>query len=401
MTYVADRFIHDADTHIVEPPDWLRRYADVEYRDRVPDTWEASQVPALVAEVGVSSEGATAEVMRAIRERHHSEEFHGTALADVLVRKQLAALGAFIPEDRVAALDELGYATQLVFNTFSNQALQEAEAAGDLELVRAMVTAHNRAIVDYCSIDARLLPVGYVPLSDLERAADFAREALETGCRALIVASVPPRTHGPTHVKLEPLWAFAEAHHAPVVMHVGGGGLPVDPVFYETGREKVPEFHGGEGTMRSLEVVSLPNRPKQLLAALVYDGVLMRYPGLRIGVHEQGASWFPSFLRELDSVASAFRRSERRLQALDKDPSEYLINQLRLTPYPYENVGWIISQSTDRVCMFSSDYPHHEGSKNPLARFDGWLKGQNQAAIDRFYADNFVDFVGGRVPQRT
>ena len=59
-----------------------------------------------------------------------------------------------------------------MFNTFANKELQRAEHRGDLEYAYGLARAHNRAIVDFCSVDRRLLPVGYVPLADCERATE-------------------------------------------------------------------------------------------------------------------------------------------------------------------------------------------------------------------------------------
>jgi predicted TIM-barrel fold metal-dependent hydrolase len=39
--------------------------------------------------------------------------------------------------------------------------------------------------------------------------------------------------------------------------------------------------------------------------------------------------------------------------------------------------------------MFSSDYPHIEGGRAPLARFEGHLGGVSESARSHFYADNF------------
>ncbi len=47
--------------------------------------------------------------------------------------------------------------------------------------------------------------------------------------------------------------------------------------------------------------------------------------------------------------------------------------QVRATPYPTEDVGWIISQSGPEVAMFSSDYPHVEGGRKPVERFQASL----------------------------
>jgi uncharacterized protein len=46
------------------------------------------------------------------------------------------------------------------------------------------------------------------------------------------------------------------------------------------------------------------------------------------------------------------------------------------------------------VCLFSSDYPHVEGGRHPLKRFNDSLAGTNPRVIDRFYCDNFIDLMG-------
>jgi len=42
-----------------------------------------------------------------------------------MARKNFAATGSFIPEDRARALDLLGFSSQLVFNTFHNRKLHD------------------------------------------------------------------------------------------------------------------------------------------------------------------------------------------------------------------------------------------------------------------------------------
>jgi hypothetical protein len=73
---------------------------------------------------------------------------------------------------------------------------------------------------------------------------------------------------------------------------------------------------------------------------------------------------------------------------------------VRITPFCHEDTGWLISQAGEQVAMFSSDYPHIEGGRNPIARFERSLDaaGISEQARDRFYEHNFVDLLGGRVP---
>jgi hypothetical protein len=75
-------------------------------------------------------------------------------------------------------------------------------------------------------------------------------------------------------------------------------------------------------------------------------------------------------------------------------PSDYVRRQVRVTPYPHEDTGWIVEQSDAGICMFSSDYPHVEGGRNPLGRFDRSVERLDDVAKERFYRANFVDLMG-------
>ena len=127
---------------------------------------------------------------------------------------------------------------------------------------------------------------------------------------------------------------------------------------------------------------------------MVLDGVFERHPGLRGAAVELGAGWVPSFVRRLDWSAEIWRRSEPELQKLDRKPSEQLTAQMAFTPFVYENVGQLIDESNDELYLFSSDYPHHEGGRNPLGRFERALDGHTAQALDRFYCENFERIFG-------
>ncbi len=75
-------------------------------------------------------------------------------------------------------------------------------------------------------------------------------------------------------------------------------------------------------------------------------------------------------------------------------PSEYVRRQIRFTPYPTEDVGWIVEQAGPDVCLFSSDYPHVEGGRRPLERFEASLGDASDDVRRRFYCDNFLDLMG-------
>jgi predicted TIM-barrel fold metal-dependent hydrolase len=386
MPYVEGRVVHDADSHVMETPDWLIHHADPAVREVMGPLFLASVRP------------GEEQHIEEMRRRHRDPAEKAAAGAEIMLRKNWRALGSFVREDRPAALDHLGFASQLVFNTFLNPYLLAAERKDDLELAYGLARAHNRAMVEFCAADRRLLATGYVPLADFARARAMATEAIEMGCKALLVASACPARHSPSHVGLFPVWAIAEEARIPVVLHVGGGGQLLDPNYFTNGLPAVPDFHGGAENFRSVDYMAIPFPPMQTVATLIIDGVLERFPRLRIGVIEQGAVWVPSWMRQLDAAHEAFHRSEERLRALSLRPSEYVRRQVRVTPYPTEPVGWIIAEAGEEVCLFSSDFPHVEGGRNPVKRFEDSMGALGEDAKDRFYRANFVDLMGAGLP---
>jgi predicted TIM-barrel fold metal-dependent hydrolase len=390
MSY-AHRPIHDADAHFMETPDWFHAFADPDVREKLPPVFVASVRP------------GEDRLIQQFRARHADPAYRARDQDEILLRKNWAATGSFLKEDRPRALDLLGFESQLVFNTFVNGKLLAAERGDDVPFAYGFARAHNRSMVDFCSVDRRLLGTGYVPLRDFERSRAMAREVIESGLAALLVPSGCPRGHSPSHVALDPVWAQAEEAGLPVVFHVGGGhrladGRLLDPAYFENGGPAVPDFHGGDENFRSVDYMAIPTAPMQTLATLIFDGVLDRFPDLRFGVIEQGASWVPSWMRFMDSAFHAFRKREERLQKLSLLPSEFVRRQVRATPYPAEDVGWIARESGPEVCLFSSDYPHVEGGRNPIKRFEESMTGLSEDEKQRFYHDNFVDLMGRGLP---
>jgi len=383
MAYTGGRIIHDADAHIMEPPNWLIDHADPAWRDRMPKVFTESLAP---------GEGEDRFIAQARRD-HGDAAYRASDADQIMLRKNFAATGSFLAEDRSRAIDLIGVQSQLIFNTFTNGLLANAEQ-GDPAYAAAMSRAHNRAMIEFCSVDQRMLPVTYVPLADFSDAAVITGEAVEAGAAALMIASACPANHSPSHIALDPVWAAAQDAGVPIVFHVGGGGSLLSPRYFDNGLPPVPDFHGGAENFRSIDYMAIPYPPMQTLSTLLFDGVLDRFPRLKFGVIEQGASWLPGWMRNLDAAWTAFRKNEERLQALRASPSDIVRQQIRVTPYPHEDAGWIIAQSGPETCLFSSDFPHVEGGRNPLARFDASLGSIDDAGRRGFFFDNFVDLMG-------
>ena len=143
MPYAAGRVINDADSHIMESLEWLPSYADKSIRDRL-------------ISMRLEAGGSGAAKAIALAEARQQDAAATAAIAENVVAgpKGWAAYGAMNPDERRAALDDLGFARQLVFTTFAGSQFMPAT---DLEVKYGGSRALNRAIAEWCAGDKRLI----------------------------------------------------------------------------------------------------------------------------------------------------------------------------------------------------------------------------------------------------
>lgn len=380
MSYAGTRRILDADSHLMELPDFLSTYADPSVRERLPS------IQAAIAGVDVHSQHG--------RRAHPPEVVERlVARGDDLLRgpKWYDALGAFNREERSRALDLFGFERQIVFSSLTASAIFNAE---DPDVAYGGARAHNRAMSDFCSADARLLGVGVIPLDDVSRALAEIDAALELGIGALWIPARAPGGRSPGHPEHDPIWARMEAAGVPFILHVGSAPLTIAPEWMNDGHPDRRSARGGAEVIGSKDLTVIYQPMERFLSVLVLDGVLESFPALRGGCIEVGAGWVPAMIRRLDHAVEIWSRSEPHLADMKRRPSEQIREQLRFTPYPFEDVGQLIRESSDELYLFSSDYPHAEGGRDPLARFERTLEQTDESSKSRFYADNLIGLIG-------
>lgn len=385
-TYADGRKCYDADSHLMETVDWLSEYADPSLRE---------DLPSFSPQGGSKSDAGRAifEMIEHARKRRASAEATSKLEENVIGGpKGWLAHGATDRDERRRTLDLLGFEKQLVFATFS---VGQFAFAREARIAYGGALAHNRGMLEFCDGDDRMLPVCFLPLLDATLAADALDALIPQGPGAVWVTSDMLGNVSPSHVDYEPVWARLAEANVPVVLHIGGAKL-LDRRYHDNGRPKPKDWLGGGENLRAKDFPVVHHSPERFLTCLTLDGVFERHPNLRCGAIELGANWVPGMLRNLDHAARAFGKNEPLIGELSLEPSDYIRRQVRFTPFPFEDVGWLVEDSGDELFLFSSDYPHPEGTKDPIAKFEASLDAHeiDARARDRFYCENFASLYG-------
>lgn len=386
MPYAHRDDIYDADTHMMERPDWIADFADPDIR------------PWLAPFVGGNPQ-ALSQIEDAMRRFALRRADAGVVASDeaafmAMRYKGWHGLGAFDAAERVRANDLLGFKAHIVFPT---SAFDQVIAASRRDVLIGGVRALNRGLAAFCSADPRMLGAAYLPLGlGPELAAGMLEELIRAGFRIVVVDTVPPRDGlSFTHPDYDGIWARIQEANLAVTLHVGVNGRWFNPVpasLYANGRSR-PAHVEGDAPRDALAYMSIQHEAQLFLAALIFDGVLEKFPGLRIGIIELGASWIVSWMKQLDQAYRAFRRLQD-LSGVKLQPSDYVRRQMKITPFPGEDIGWLLSSGAEDLLMFASDYPHHEGTDDPIGRFERTMEGIDEVRRKRFYAGNFRELLG-------
>jgi predicted TIM-barrel fold metal-dependent hydrolase len=367
----------------MELPDFLKKFADADVRDLLP---EVDYGRSLVTDEEVAIIVGNGS--------QHSDEHKESliALGDRMIQevKEIQALGAFDKHDRVIANDMLGFKKQLVFPTHSLHMPFSPSSKIPDKVRYGGARAHNRHMADFCSIDDRLMGVAAVPLENPALALEEVQWSVDNGLEAMWVPHRLAGERSPTHVDFNPIWSLLQEAQIPVVFHVGGNPLQLTSGWSNTGRGVTKDWMGGGENVRARDAAVLHQGIETFISMMVLDGVLEDFPDLKFASVELGAGWVPEMLVRLDHVHKAYSRVDERLRGFKRTPSEQIRQQFGFTPFVFEDVARLIDQSNDDLYLFSSDYPHTEGGRDPIARFESCMTQVPQASVDKFNSGNFL-----------
>jgi predicted TIM-barrel fold metal-dependent hydrolase len=262
----------------------------------------------------------------------------------------------------------------------------------DYERRRAGIHAHNRWLVDFCGrFPERRAGIGQIFIHDIDDAIEDVTWCKESGLRGgILLPTIPPDVDWIkplNHPDYDRLWKVCEDLEVPINCHGGTGSPAYAPV-------------PSSALIMLSEVSHYSRRP---LLFLLLSGVFERFPNLKFVMTEQGCTWMPPLLKQLDGVLAGVR-DKGAIGELRFKPEHVLPHSA--TEYFQQNVWMGVSfpQRSDIAAarelgiekfMWGSDFPHDEGT-HPYTRehlrqlFSDW----SEADLRKVLAENAADVYG-------
>jgi predicted TIM-barrel fold metal-dependent hydrolase len=250
----------------------------------------------------------------------------------------------------------------------------------------ASLTAFNKWLEDDWGFayQDRLFGVPMISLADPDAAVAEVDSLLARGARMVHVRPAPVPGPNSTSRSLgdelhDPVWARLAEAGGPVAFHLGDSG-------YEArfGAAWTGETRFGFGNSNPLNGVLSEGRAiHDSVAAMVVHGVFQRHPSLKVASIENGSDWVQLLVKHLR------KKANQSPWAFAEDPLDTIRRHVWTTPYLEEDMGALAELiGIDRI-LFGSDWPHGEGTAQPLD-FAVELGGFDEAAQQKIMRDNVV-----------
>jgi predicted TIM-barrel fold metal-dependent hydrolase len=278
---------------------------------------------------------------------------------------------------RLEDLDRDGLAASVIYGplaiglTISDPALQSA----------CFAAWNNWAAEDFNQVAPdRLSQLGFVPTHSADAAAAELERCAALGLRGAIIdvfeMDLADRTW-------DRLWSAGEETGLPISLHIKAGSW--SGLSYQIGKWQAAAF-----------ATIMPLQLDEILATLIFSGILERHPGLQIVMAESGVSWLPFFLARADMEWNALK--SKLDYAPELSPSELFARQVFATFEEEFFPEQIPVLGADR-CMWASDYPHTDSTFPESQRvIDETLGGLSDDDRRKVTATNCAQLYGFATP---
>jgi predicted TIM-barrel fold metal-dependent hydrolase len=293
--------------------------------------------------------------------------------------------GATDPFERPAALAADGVCGEILYPTLALHLFATEQPAAQ----QAAFRLYNDWISDYRKVaPERLFGIGCLAVYDIQAAVAELERCRTIGLDGVMVWQSPHPTLPFHSAHYGPLWEASAAARTPISFHALTG-------FKES--LAIPGLPPWDALMRRCVAEKLSSSV-DLLYTLIFHGVLLRHPGLRIVLAENQIGWIPWLLHQWDHYALRFQ--ERLPFPPGVLPSDLFKRQVFAT-FLADDQGCVALRDGwgHHNCLWSNDFPHADStwpeSHGGIARALGSL---TAAARDRLLRDNVLELYGLRLP---
>jgi predicted TIM-barrel fold metal-dependent hydrolase len=352
----------DADGHILEPPDLWEQYLEPEYRDRaIRVEYDENGLEILIfddqiVELHRGTMGALGGVTA-----EDPEEKLALLTPGQRTYRDGWAPGSNDPDERLLVMDRDGFDISLLYPTIG---LYWEGWIQEPALATAYARAYNRWIADFCKTDPkRLKGAAHLSLLDPEGACIEAARARADGCIGVMLSPDPIARNGRmlSDPSFDRFWAVLQDLDMPMSFHV----VARPP------EQRLLEDWAGPGSRQQaidpgLSMMKATFISLNVMAAftqMVTVGVFEKFPRLKCGVLEAGATWIVAWLDRMDAK---FKLSQGA-SPIKLLPSEYFYRQCVVSADPDERmIADCVRLLGADYFIWASDYPHIDASLNVL-----------------------------------
>jgi len=284
---LEDMVLVSVDDHVVEPPDMFEGRLPARFADRAPyvrkkrngvDVWmfEDQQVANLA--------------INAVAGRP-KEEYGVEPTSFDQIRK-----GCFDIHERVKDMSAAGVLGSMCFPSFPGFCGRLFATAPDKDYAEAVLRAYNDwHIESWCgTYPERFMPLALPAMWSAEVSAAEVRRVAELGCHAVTFSENPAVLGYPSlhDTYWDPLWAACADTGTVPCMHIGSSSQLV-----------VTSPDAPADVMITLQPLNLV----QCATDLVWSGIFLRFPSLKVALSEGGIGWIPYFLERIDRTYDRHR----------------------------------------------------------------------------------------------
>jgi len=288
--------------------------------------------------------------------------------------EDLLTRAGFDPHVRIEFQRRAGIAAEILYPSLMAQIM----AIENAEVAQKSAQVYNDWIVEYVSADPkRLIAVAALPVHDIEWACTEIIRMTGRGCRGALVNVVPPPGARPYIDRAyDPLWAFCQDQHMPVILHIITG-QEIDPLLY---------FHtAADYTRAPRAMFAVWNEVQETVANdFIFGGILDRFPGLNVLCGEYEISWIPHFMFRLDQLQDDFA-AYIKMPPLKMRASDYMRHRVFHGMIDDPIAADVLPRVGANQVLWGSDFPHVRsiglGTQGKLGEMLSGLSRSDQVSI--------------------